>query len=129
MSNIEMLGKIAYIAEKDGRYGKEAFLFILAALEYALSNLPKRRHLTGQELSRGIAEYARVQFGYLSQTVLNAWGLKMTRDYGEIVYLLIHEKIMSKTEEDRIEDFFDVYDFNEEFAWEKAKPKKFPERL
>ncbi len=129
ISNIELLRKIAKISEEDGRYHKECFLFILAALEYTLSNLPERRHLTGQEFSKGVAEYAREQYGYLAKTVLNNWGLYTTLDYGEIVYLLINGGLMSKTEDDKKEDFANAYDFNEEFVWEKSKPKDFPERF
>ena len=129
ISNIELLRKIAKISEKDGRYSKESFLFILASLEYTLSKLTKRRHLTGQELSKGIAVYAREQYGFLAKTVLNNWGLYTTMDYGEVVYLLINGGLMNKTEDDKKEDFADAYDFNEEFAWEKSKPKDFPKRF
>ena len=129
ISNIELIRKISKIAEEDGRFSKEGFLFILAALEYTLSKLHERRHLTGEEFSRGVAEYAREQYGYLAKTVLNNWGITMTLDYGEIVYLLINEGLMNKTEEDKKEDFGEVYDFNDEFAWEKSKPKEFPERF
>ncbi|MCE5251806.1 hypothetical protein LLG96_16480 [bacterium] len=117
ISNVEMLRKITEKAESDGRYRKEAFFFILAALEYTVSKLPARRHLTGQEFSRGIAGYAREQYGFLARTVLNHWGITGTMDFGEIVYLLIEIRLMSKTEEDKKEDFFRVYDFDEEFDW------------
>ena len=129
ISNIELLRKISEISEKDGRYSKEGLLFILAALEYTISKLPERRHLTGQELSKGIAGYAREQYGYLAKTVLNNWGMQTTQDYGEIVYLLIDEGLMSKTEDDEKEDFADAYDFDEEFAWDKSRPVDFPERF
>lgn len=129
ISNIELLRKISKIAEKDGRFSKEGFLFILAALEYTISKLPERRHLTGQEFSKGIAEYAREQYGYLAKTVLNNWGITTTLNYGEIVYLLIDKGLMSKTEEDKKKDFGNVYDFDDEFAWDKSKPNEFPERF
>ena len=129
ISNIELLRKISRIAEEDGRFSKEAFVFILAALEYTISKLPERRHLTGREFSWGIAEYVREQYGFLAKTVLNTWGITKTLDYGEIVYLLIEKGLMSKTEDDRKEDFDNIYDFDEEFAWEKSKPKQFPERF
>ena len=129
ISNIELLRKIAEISEKDGRYSKEGFLFILAALEYTISKLPERRHLTGQELSKGVAGYAREQYGYLAKTVLNNWGIHTTQDYGEIVYLLIDEGLMSKTEDDKKKDFADAYDFDEEFTWDKSRPVDFPERF
>ena len=114
-SNIEILKRINAVAERDGRYRKEGFLFVLAGLEYTVSKLPQRRHLSGQELSKGIAEYARDQYGYLAKTVLRNWGITKTDDFGELVYLMIDEGLMSKTEEDKKEDFHDVFRFDEEF--------------
>ena len=47
----------------------------------------------------------------MTYQVFRAWGLAKTRDIGEIVYSLIDEKILAKSETDSIEDFNDVYDF------------------
>jgi uncharacterized repeat protein (TIGR04138 family) len=129
LSNMELLSKISKIAVEDGRYSREGFLFILASLEHCVTKSGQHKHLTGQELSFGIAEYARGQFGYLAKTVLTNWGISKTRDYGEIVYLLISKNLMSKTESDRVEDFENVYNFKDEFSWSKTKPEKFPERF
>jgi uncharacterized repeat protein (TIGR04138 family) len=128
-SNIDLIEKISKIAESDKRYAKEGFLFVLASLEHAMVNLPVRRHLTGRELSIGIAGYAVEQYGYLAKTVLNNWGIYTTRDFGEIVYLMIEKKLMSKTEEDSVDDFNDVYKFEDEFSWGKVMPYNFPDRL
>ena len=65
----------------------------------------------------------------MAKAVLEYWGITSTLDFGEIVYLLIEEGIMSKTKHDKIEDFTDVFDFDEEFDWKKIKPSKFPERF
>lgn len=129
ISNTELLKRITKTAERDGRYSVESFLFVISGLEYTLGKLPQRRHLSGQELSRGIAEYAREQYGYLAKTVLNNWGVHATLDFGEIVYLLIHEELMNKTDEDNMDDFRNVFEFKDEFNWEKSKPRTFPERL
>ncbi len=129
ISNIELIRNITEVAEKDGRYKKEAFLFILAGLEYTLSKLPQRRHLTGQEFSRGIAVYASDQYGYFAKTVLDHWGVTCTMDYGEMVYLLIGKGLMNKTEEDKKEDFADVYNFDEEFEWPGSQPPDIPEKF
>ena len=129
ISNTDMIRKIARISEQDPRYRREAYLFVLAALEFTVQGLSEIRHLTGQELSRGIAAYARAQYGYLAQTVLEHWGVRATLDFGEIVYSLIDEGLMRKTEDDRKEDFAGVYEFAEEFVWERAKPTHFPPRF
>ena len=47
--------------------------------------------------------------------VLNSWGIKTTRDFGEIVYLMIRHKWMNAQPTDSIDDFNDVYDFKTVF--------------
>jgi uncharacterized repeat protein (TIGR04138 family) len=129
MNGIDMIASIHHLAETDPRYRREGYFFILAALEHTVSKLASVRHLTGQELSWGIADYARLQFGYMAKEVLGAWGIKTTLDYGEIVYLLIDAGLMNKTPEDKKEDFAEVYDFDSEFTWERVKPANYPERF
>jgi uncharacterized repeat protein (TIGR04138 family) len=48
-------------------------------------------------------------------TLLDFWGIRCTRDIGEIVFLLIEEGAFSQSPEDSIEDFENVYDFAEAF--------------
>ena len=54
----------------------------------------------------------------------NAWGLRGTRDWGEIVFVLIQHGIFSKQDSDSIEDFADVYDLERDLeqAWQPALP-------
>ena len=72
-------------------------------------------HLTGQQLCQAIREYALEQFGFMSKTVLNSWGIHNTGDFGEIVYNLIRVKEMRKSKTDRREDFDDQFDFEVAF--------------
>jgi uncharacterized repeat protein (TIGR04138 family) len=55
------------------------------------------------------------RWGRLAKLVLNSCGVHSTRDFGEIVYLLINHKWMSAQPTDSIEDFNDVFDFQETF--------------
>lgn len=84
-----------------------------------------RRHLTGRELCEAIRRYAVDQFGYMAWTVLQSWGVRTTGDFGNIVFNLIAIGEMSKTKEDRREDFEDVFDLEsglrEEFRIEVPK--------
>ena len=127
--NAELYTKITRLSDKDRRYRKEAYLFILAALEYTVDRLQEVRHLSGDELSRGIADYARIQYGFMAQNVLEYWGMKQTLDFGEVVFNLIEVELLRKSDEDSREDFDGVYEFNAEFTWEKMKPVTFPERF
>ena len=78
------------------------------------------RHLTGQELCEAARQYALQQYGYLARTVLAAWGLTSTDDFGELVFNMIDIGQMRKTRHDKREDFHDVYDFREAFSRDLA---------
>ena len=115
------------LAERDGRYNKEAFFFIYRALDFTVKKMGlteverEKRHVTGRDLLMGISEYAFDQFGPLTREVLSHWRVHQTRDFGEIVFALVEDYLMGKTERDSIEDFIDVYNFGEEFDWKKRR--------
>lgn len=116
-----MLERIELIAEADGRYRREAYLFVYAALDFTVHKMGRQeepaqsRHITGQQLADGIRTYAREQFGPMAGDVLEHWGFRETLDFGNIVYNLINAGMMSKTDDDRLDDFRNVYSFNEAF--------------
>lgn len=132
------LAPLLELLKRDRRYKLQAYVFVYEALEYAHRVLrmgrpgrserpveegmelppaseaePAEQHLTGQELCEAIRRYALDQFGYMAKTVFNQWGVYSTSDFGEIVYNLISIGKMSKTPEDRREDFDNVFDFDE----------------
>ena len=119
--------KVEQVAEKDGRYRREAYFFLYSALEYTVERLGKKqkigkqRHVTGQELLKGISEYGIKQYGPMTQSVFEYWGITSTRDFGEIVFALVNAGLMNRTDEDSLEDFEDVYNFDEEFDWRNRK--------
>jgi len=110
---VEALQKIG---ARDGRYHERAYLFVLAALEYAQGRLPARRHLSGAELAWACRDFALEQFGLLAPTVLQHWGVRQTQDFGAIVFALIDAELLAQQPSDRIEDFEGVYDFGSAFG-------------
>ena len=68
-------------------------------------------HISGAQLAMGVAAVAMDRWGRLAKMVLNYWGVKTTRDLGEIVYLMIRHEWMTAQETDRIEDFDGVFEF------------------
>ena len=104
----------------DRRYKAEAYHFVGEALNYAQENREDppptqekaESHLTGQQLCDVIRLYALEQYGLLAQSVLNSWGVFETSDFGEIVYNLIRIGRMKKSDDDRREDFDEVYAFD-----------------
>lgn len=117
------------LVKADTRYKLDAYLFVRDGLSFAQDELQMgfgdeepeevqerpERHLTGQQLCEALRQYALDQYGYMAKTVLNSWGVKTTGDFGEVVYNMIREKLMKKSETDRREDFDDIYDFSEAF--------------
>jgi len=108
--------KAEKIVEKDPRYKVAAYAFVMLALNYTLSKLDKPRHVTGRELVEGIKEFGLAQYGPMTKTVFEYWGIRNTRDFGEIVFNLVENKLLGRTEEDKVEDFDNVFDFDEEFV-------------
>ena len=84
----QFLKDIEELAEADGRYAKAAYLFIYDALQYTVEklgkeNLPKQqRHVSGRELVQALSEYGMDQFGPLTASVFDYWGVRETRDFG-----------------------------------------------
>jgi len=101
---------------KDPRYKPEAYIFVHDALGHTWARLDERRHVTGRELLEGIKDLALKRYGRMAKAVLNSWGVKTTDDFGAIVFNLVGAGLLSKTEEDRVEDFHEVYDFDEVFV-------------
>jgi len=112
--------KVEKIVEKDPRYKVAAYAFVMLALNYTLSKLDKPRHVSGRELLGGIKEFGLSQYGPMTKTVFDYWGVRTTRDFGEIVFNLVENRLLGKTEEDKLQDFDNAYDFEEEFV------KKYP---
>ncbi len=107
---------IEEIARQTGRYSPAAFKFVYEGLGYTVQNVTKEpRHVSGQILCEGLRRMALERYGRLALLVLKSWGLRTTRDFGQIVYILIDNEWMSAQPTDSIDDFNDVYDFEAAF--------------
>lgn len=112
---------IEQIAKDDNRYHPEGLRFVYEGLGHTVRQLSKELpggkpgHISGQTLCGGLGELATEKWGRLARVVLNNWGIKSTRDFGEIVYLMIENHWMSSQDGDKIEDFDDVFDFENVF--------------
>lgn len=107
------------------RYHPNAFKFVFAALGFMQDELGRlnphdaededSHHISGRELLDGIRRLGLMQFGYLTTTVFRQWGVHSTGDFGRIVFELIERGEMRKTDRDQLDDFFDIYNFEEVF--------------
>lgn len=98
---------------RDIRFSLPGYEFVLNGLEFYLTSIGEKRHVSGQELSKGLLFFSHKQFGPLAQNVLESWGIKTTDDFGYIVYNMISLGIMSKQPEDTLEHFSGVISFSE----------------
>lgn len=86
------------------------------------------RHVSGAALCRALRDLAVDKWGLMASTVLRRWGIRSTRDFGEMVFTLVEADLLQKRHEDRIEDFDDVYDFEATFdrAYQIQPPARLP---
>ena len=118
------------ILAKDDRYHRDAYYFVREGLDFTQHKLTKAagakdpRHVSGRELMDGMRRYALENYGPMAKTLLNEWGVNSTEDFGEIVFNLVENNLLAKTEEDSREDFGDGFDFDEAFIapFQPAKP-------
>ncbi len=105
-----------------GLYPVEAFEFVQQGLSYTVQKLHGEvkdekvsRHVTGRDLCEGLREFALMNWGLLARTVLARWNVRKTVDFGRIVFALVDNGYMQKTQHDTLEDFRDVFDFKAAF--------------
>jgi uncharacterized repeat protein (TIGR04138 family) len=100
------------IRERDTRYRREAYGFLVAALGAAVQAQPEERradpvlrHLSGREVVESFAAMARREFGDLCDLVLSEWGVRSGEDIGHIVFQLVECGQLSARPEDTMEPF------------------------
>jgi uncharacterized repeat protein (TIGR04138 family) len=124
MPELDFSEIIDLICKEDHRYAKKAYDFVRQGLDYTVKELRKQDakragrsfHVTGAELLEGMKAHALDQYGPMAKTVLNAWGITRCRDFGAIVFNLIEYNVFSKTDNDKVEDFTEIYTFDEAFV-------------
>ncbi|MFG0256975.1 MAG: Minf_1886 family protein [Phycisphaerales bacterium JB043] len=112
------------IREAAGPYPLEAIAFAQEGLRFTVEQLKEHepelpehgRHVSGQELCFGLRDFAIKQYGMMAMTVLHKWSIYRTEDFGRIIFALVDAGLMRTTEDDTLEDFQNVYDFEEAFG-------------
>ena len=120
MQTVNFDEELEKILMKDARYHRDAYFFVREALDHTqklMGKVPKDeiRHVSGQQLLNGIRDFGLGQFGPMTLTVLNEWGLNVCEDFGEIVFNMVENSLLAKTEKDTRDDFQNGYDFTDAF--------------
>jgi uncharacterized repeat protein (TIGR04138 family) len=106
------------------QFPRNAYRFVFDALHQTQRRLYKAQpeietetesHISGPELLEGIRRLALKQFGLMSTTVFQQWGIENTEDFGRLVFELIERGEMKKNDSDSIADFCGIYSFDQEF--------------
>lgn len=126
---MKSLNKIA----EDAGYPVDAFLFVQRGLDFTVKRIhgeeaahgisydededevPQSRHVSGQQLCMGLRDFAKREYGLLARGVLARWNILQSEDFGRIVFAMVDGGLMHKTQEDTIQDFIDVFQFDEAF--------------
>jgi uncharacterized repeat protein (TIGR04138 family) len=118
------------VVQEYGRYPMEAFEFVRHGLNYTVKHIHGERgeakgdpdreeqsfHVTGQQLSWGLRNFAIMRYGLMAQAVLQHWGITRTNDFGNIVFAMVNSRLMGKTDDDDIRDFHRVFEFATAFS-------------
>lgn len=117
------------VVQRDPRFAYEAYEFLFHALHHTQKMLgreppdpaesephkpvDKRHHVSGRELVLGVRDLALREFGLMAHTVFRQWGITKTDDFGDMVFNLVEAGLMSKTEDDRKEDFCNIFNLEQ----------------
>jgi uncharacterized repeat protein (TIGR04138 family) len=121
MQKIGFAEALDSIISSDPRYQRDAYVFLRDSLDFTTKQEKKIkgvsvRHVSGPQLLDGVRRYALKEFGPMVMTVFDNWGIHSCEDVGNIVFNLISAGVFGKTEDDSIEDFKNVYRFEEAFV-------------
>ncbi|HTL79810.1 MAG TPA: Minf_1886 family protein [Candidatus Babeliales bacterium] len=130
MQKIGFAEALESVVVHDPRYQRDGYIFLRDALDFTTKQQKKSkgvsvRHVSGPELLDGVRQYALKEFGPMVMTVFDSWGIRSCEDVGHMVFNLIGAGVFGKTEQDSIQDFKNVYDFEEAFVkpFAPAKPE------
>ena len=105
------------------RYPLKAFEFVRLGLEYTVHRIhaqpesldEQQRHVTGEQLSLGLRDYALEKYGLLARYMLAQWNIHRTEDFGQIVFAMVNGNLMQASPGDSVHDFDHVFEFDKHF--------------
>jgi len=114
------------IRAKAGPYPPAAYRFVQQGLAHTVEMIhgaealrgpseDESRHVSGQQLCLGLRDYAVERYGRMARLVLGRWGIRRTEDFGRIVFAMVEAGLMRTTDDDTLEDFRGVFEFDEAF--------------
>ncbi|MBR0457676.1 MAG: hypothetical protein IJJ26_00425 [Victivallales bacterium] len=111
----ELNAVIRDLSQQPPFFAPEAYFFLLDSLAFAMGKHSRSRHeqIRAADLTRAAATLALNKYGPFAKMVWNRWGLSCTMDWGQIVFRLADKKVLALSSQDKIEDFENVFDFDD----------------
>lgn len=112
------------VVEEIGLYPIDAYNFVRKGLHYTVQQIHGEavaadpdadRHVSGPQLCQGLRDFALNEWGMMAPTVLRRWNVTSTFDFGRIVFAFVDNGLMHATEQDKLDDFRNVFDFRTAF--------------
>lgn len=127
MSKAKFEAAVDEIIKLHPKYKRDAYFFLRDSLDHTVQTqrsdeLVEHRHVTGPEFLDGLRDYSLKEFGPMSLSVLETWGITSGYDVGQMVYYLIEQNVFGRSEEDHPQDFNNWIDFETAFQ-EPYRPK------
>lgn len=102
------------------RYPPEAFEFVRRTLTLTLAaartgSSAAITHISGVELCWALRDRAIEAFGTQARAVLASWAIYSCEDFGRIVFAMVDAGLLRKSEQDSVDDFSNVFDFDAAF--------------
>lgn len=113
---------VAMAVAKEEKYRSEGYQFLRESLEATLKKRAKSKqpptspHVSAAELLEGFRRQAIKEFGPMTPTVLEYWGILSCSDVGKMVFHLVEAGAFGRTENDSLSDFETGFDFHEAFV-------------
>lgn len=97
--------RIDAIVAEDTRYHREAYSFVVMALNYAVLVVFKTKEISAAEMIEGIQKYGLEKFGPMCLAVLEYWGIYNCSDIALIIYNLIDKGVVVGDKQAVLRDF------------------------
>jgi uncharacterized repeat protein (TIGR04138 family) len=120
------------VIDELGVYPVDAFVFLQEGLSYTVQKIHGARardntidrHVSGQMLCEGLRDLAIEKWGFMARTVLAKWSITCSMDFGRMVFAMVEAGLMHKTDDDTLDDFRNVFDFEKSFEKSYRIPRK-----
>lgn len=112
---------ITRIISMEKRFEREAYFFLKEALDYTALEISSKargnsKHVSATQLLHGFRDLALSEFGPMAATLFDEWGIRSCSDIGDMVFLMIKEGAFGKQDNDRREDFKEIFSFEQVFV-------------